>query len=139
MSGTLGNGKRIRAVLPPPPEGKYTRGSCVAPPGVPARHTASGARSIQRWPWPAPVQRLGERLCPHPQNHGPQPSLYRHPAPCHTAAGLLNCLPASERNFSFLLGQEPKQFCSCVSWRSSNPTTITFLREQSTVTMSVET
>lgn len=112
-SGTLGNGKRILAVLPAPREGKHTRRGCVThlecllvtlPPGP-------GASSASHGPVLPPDQHLGQRPCPH------LPLRTMAPQPCH-------CLPALEHNFGFPLGQEPKQICSCVSWRSSNPTTV---------------
>lgn len=61
---------------------------------------------------------------PHPEPWPRSHATGCHPAPHHTATGLWNCLPALEHNFGFPLGQEPKQICSCVSWRSSNPTTV---------------
>lgn len=130
-SGTLGNGKWILAVLPAPREGKHTRRGCAThlecllvtlPPGP-------GASSASHGPVLPPDQHLGQRPCPHPPTPHPEPwppshATGCHPAPHHTATGLWNCLPALEHNFGFPLGQEPKQICSCVSWRSSNPTTV---------------
>lgn len=99
------------------------------PPGVPAGHTATRARSIQCQPWPRAASWSAPGTAPmppppHPEPWPPSHATGCHPAPHHTATGLWNCLPALEHNFGFPLGQEPKQICSCVSWRSSNPTTV---------------
>lgn len=84
---------------------------------------------------------------PHlPQPHDHDTQSHGHATPSHinpcpraphpTATGLPNWLLALECNISFPLGQEPKQICSCVSWRSSDPPTTAFVQEQSPVTMS---